>query len=66
MRVLTFNSHQPYIHLLASTLGWDFGVVLPGLPSGGAGIRDERVRPIPENVSLYRSIEEARESSSRD
>jgi len=66
LHVLTFNSHQPYIHFLASALGWDFGVVLPGLPSGGARIRDERVRPIPENERLYRPIEEARESSSRD
>jgi len=66
LHVLTFNSHQPFIHLLASALGWDFGVDLPGLPSGGARIRDERVRSIPENERLYRSIEEAQESSSRD
>jgi hypothetical protein len=63
---LTFNSHQPYIHLLASALDWDFGVVLPGLPSGGFKIWDERVRPVPENMRLYRSVEEARESSSWD
>lgn len=60
MHVLTFNSHQPYIHLLASALDWDFGVVLPGLPSGGVRIWDDRVRPVPGNVRLYRSVEEAR------
>ena len=66
MRVLTFNSHQPYTHLLASALPWTFGVILPQLPSGGARSWDHRVRPLPGNAHLYRSIEEARESQPWD
>ena len=66
LRILTFNSHQPYIHLLASALPWTFGVVQPCLPSGGTASWDSRVRPIPANVRLYRSIEEAQESQSWD
>jgi hypothetical protein len=62
LHVLTFNSHQPYIHLLASSLPWTFGVILPHLPSGATRGWDDRVRPIPENVRFYRSTEEARES----
>ena len=34
MRVLTFNSHQAYLHLLATSLPWDFGVVTPRTPAG--------------------------------
>lgn len=66
MHVLTFNSHQPYVHLLATSLDWDFGVVLPGRPSGGIKAWDDRVRPIPANVRFYRSVEEARDSRSWD
>ena len=66
LHVLTFNSHQPYIHLLATTLPWTFGVVLPRLPSGNTRTWDERVRPVPENVRLYPSVEEAQKSSSWD
>ncbi len=62
MHVLTFNSHQPYVHLLASTLPWSFGVILPRLPWGESRDWDDRLRPLPRNVDLYRSVEEARQS----
>ena len=59
MRVLTFNSHQPYLHLLAASLPWVFGIVAPRLSSGSAKNWDPRIRPLPDNARLYSSIEEA-------
>lgn len=58
MRVLTFNSHQPYVHLLASSLPWTFGVITPNTP-GAAKNWNPRIRPLPGNISLYRSVDEA-------
>ncbi len=59
MRVLTFNSHQPYIHLLATTMPWEIGVVIPHLPSGNEKAWDYRIRPLPPNVRLYASVDSA-------
>lgn len=59
MRVLTFNSHQPYIHLLATALDWEIGVITPDLPSGGRAAWDARIRPLPENLRLYPSVSSA-------
>lgn len=59
MHVLTFNSHQAYIHLLATSFPWTLGVVLPGLPSGKVKSWDSRIRPLPDNVRLYSSVAEA-------
>ncbi len=59
MRVLTFNSHQPYVHLLASVLPWTFGVVTPRLPSGKTQSWDEKIRPLPANVRLFDSVDGA-------
>ena len=64
MHVLTFNSHQSYIHLLATSLPWTIGVVLPRLPSGKVKSWDVRIRPSPDNVRLYSSTEEALKDSS--
>lgn len=66
MRVLTFNSHQPYIHLLATSLPWTIGVVLPRLPSGKVKSWDSRIRPLPDNVRLYASLNDAFKGSSWD
>jgi hypothetical protein len=59
LRVLTFNSHQPYLHLLATALPWQVGVVLPQLPSGRIKDWDLRIRPIPANVRVYSSMNDA-------
>lgn len=59
MRVLTFNSHQPYVHLLASALPWHWGVVTPSNPSGKALIWNPAVRPLPENVRTFDSVADA-------
>jgi hypothetical protein len=59
LRVLTFNSHQPYLHLLATSLPWDFGVITPKMPSGVVRSWSEKIRPLPDNVRLYRSVESA-------
>jgi hypothetical protein len=56
MRVLTFNSHQPYLHLLATVLPWQLGVIIPRLSSGTEKSWDPRIRPQPENVRLYSSV----------
>jgi hypothetical protein len=59
LRVLTFNSHQPYLHLLAASLPWTFGIVTPRLPSGSIKKWDPRVRPLPCNSLLYQSVQDA-------
>lgn len=64
MHVLTFNSHQPYIHLLATSLPWTIGVVLPRPPSGKVKSWDNRIRPLPEKVRLYSSTDDALRDSS--
>jgi glycosyltransferase involved in cell wall biosynthesis len=61
LRVLTFNSHQPYLHLMASSLPWVFGIVAPRLPSGVAKNWDPRIRPLPDNARLYSSIKDAKQ-----
>jgi hypothetical protein len=59
LRVLTFNSHQPYLHLLAESLPWNFGIVTPRLPSGLIKTWDPRIRPLPSNARIYGSMQEA-------
>jgi hypothetical protein len=59
LRVLTFNSHQPYLHLLASCLPWALGVVAPKLPSGQVKQWNPRIRPLLNNISIYSSVQEA-------
>ncbi len=59
MRVLTFNSHQPYLHLLATTLQWDFGVVEPQLGSGRRRVWNPAIRPRPGNVQLFGDLRAA-------
>ncbi len=66
MHVLTFNSHQPYIHLLADSLPWTFGVVTPRLATGRVKDWDVRIRPLLGNIRLYRSVEVALLDSSWD
>lgn len=66
LRVLTFNSHQPYLHLLASSLSWTVGVITPRLPSGAVKRWNPRIRPLPENVRLYTSVDEALRDSAWD
>jgi hypothetical protein len=56
LHVLTFNSHQPYLHLLATSLPWKFGVVIPRTPAGAAKPWDSRLRPLPDNVVLYADL----------
>lgn len=60
LRVVTINSHQPYLHLL-SALACDFVVVDTGL-SAGTCRWDGRVRPLParfRTVSLAEATVEA-------
>jgi hypothetical protein len=59
LRVLTFNSHQPYLHLLAISLPWTLGIVTPRLSSGLIKNWDLRIRPLPSNVRVYSSVPEA-------
>ncbi len=59
MRVLTFNSHQPYLHLLATSLPWVFGVVTPRALSGRVYGWSETIRPRPDNVHPYPSMDAA-------
>jgi hypothetical protein len=59
VRVLTFNTHQPYLHTLSSLLPWTFGVVAPRLPSGRVRDWDVRLRPKPANVRLYPDVDSA-------
>jgi glycosyltransferase involved in cell wall biosynthesis len=65
-KVLTFNSHQPYLHLMAEALPWTLGVVTPKLPSGRIKEWNPGIRPLPDNVRLYSSVEEAARNSSWD
>jgi hypothetical protein len=66
LRVLTFNSHQPYLHLLATSLPWVFGIMAPRLPSGVAKNWDPRIRPLPGNARLYSSMKDARRDGAWD
>jgi len=59
LRVLTFNSHQPYVHLLAGALTWQWGVVTPKTAAGKILAWDPAVRPRPENVRTFTSVAEA-------
>jgi hypothetical protein len=59
LRVLTFNSHQPYLHLLAGRLPWHFGVVAPKLPTGQVKQWNTRIRPLLDNIAMYSSVQEA-------
>ena len=54
LKILTFNWHESYIHLLAKT-GYDFDVV----EKEKAGIRGwiRAIRPVPENCSLVTEAE---------
>jgi glycosyltransferase involved in cell wall biosynthesis len=56
MRLLTFNSHQPYLYALATALPWHVGVVIPRAPSGADKPWDEGVRPLPSNVRVFPSL----------
>jgi glycosyltransferase involved in cell wall biosynthesis len=56
LRVLTFNSHQPYIYLLAAAMPWEIGVIAPKLSSGKSLNWDERIRPLLPNLSLFTSL----------
>jgi hypothetical protein len=66
LRVLTFNSHQPYLHLMAASLPWTLGVVIPRLPSGSTRDWDPGIRPVLPNIRLYRSAREALRDCSWD
>jgi glycosyltransferase involved in cell wall biosynthesis len=66
LRVLTFNSHQPYLHLLASSLPWTFGIITPRLGSGNLRGWDSRIRPLPINSCIYSSAQEALQANSWD
>jgi len=59
LRVLTFNSHQPYVHLMATALPWTIGIVAPRLVSGNVKHWDQHIRPLAANLQLYSSVEEA-------
>jgi hypothetical protein len=66
LRVLTFNSHQPYLYLLAASLPWTFGIVTPRLPSGSIKKWDPRIRPMPDNSFIYPSVQVALQHGSWD
>ena len=51
MRVLTLNSHQPYIHDMARISGIDL-LVIDRLPGRERDKWDESMRPLPPNVEL--------------
>jgi len=59
LRVLTFNSHQPYLHLMATSLPWKIGVVTPRFPSGAVKKWDPHIRLLPNNAVLYPSVQAA-------
>jgi hypothetical protein len=59
LRILTFNSHQPYLHLLATALPWMFGIVIPRYASGSAKNWEPGIRLLPQNAKLYASMKEA-------
>ncbi|MDM7996867.1 MAG: glycosyltransferase [Acidobacteriota bacterium] len=66
LRVLTFNSHQPYLHLMATSLPWRFGIVTPHFPSGAIKNWDPHIRPLPDNATLYPSVQAAVRDGSWD
>jgi hypothetical protein len=66
LRVLTFNSHQPYVYLLATALPWTFGVITPCQTSGAIKEWNPKLRPLPSNVQLYLSVQEALQDGSWD
>jgi hypothetical protein len=66
LRVLTFNSHQPYLHLLASSLPWAFGIIAPQYPSGAVKNWDLQIRPLPGNAHIYPSVRAAVQDRSWD
>jgi hypothetical protein len=66
LRVLTFNSHQPYLHLMASCLPWEFGIIAPKLPSGQSKRWNPKIRPLLQNINMYYSIQEALQSGPWD
>ncbi len=51
---------------MATSLPWDFGVVTPGTPSGLIRGWSEKIRPRPDNVRLYPSVEAALSDGSWD
>ena len=51
LRILTFNWHEPYIHMLSAT-GHFFDVVEPYAGRGQLRRWDLSVRPIPENARI--------------
>jgi hypothetical protein len=51
-RLLTFNCHEAYVHLLGK-LGLDLDIV-DGLPGRYTPAWDERMRPVPERARLIR------------
>lgn len=57
LNILTFNWHEPYLCLL-SRLGHDFVVVEPEITPGKVRQWNEKMRPVPDNVSLV-SLQEA-------
>jgi glycosyltransferase involved in cell wall biosynthesis len=59
LRVLTFNSHQPYLHTLAAAIPWHLGIIEPHLSGGPVRRWDLTVRPLPPNVALFSSLEGA-------
>ncbi|MBM3791097.1 MAG: glycosyltransferase family 4 protein [Acidobacteria bacterium] len=66
MRVLTFNSHQPYLHLLSTSLDWQFGVIVPVTPGGQAKAWNPAIRPQPANVAVHGSVRDALSSGDWD
>jgi glycosyltransferase involved in cell wall biosynthesis len=51
LRILTFNWHEPYIHMLAET-GHSFDIVEPSASGGFLRRWDLSVRPIPQNARI--------------
>lgn len=66
MRLLTFNSHQPYLYALATALPWSLGVVIPRISSGAAKPWDPGIRPLPDNVTVFDSFDDAMRASEWD
>ncbi|MBN1571500.1 MAG: glycosyltransferase family 4 protein [Acidobacteria bacterium] len=66
LRVLTFNSHQPYLHIMAEALPWAFGIITPRQSAGSEKKWDPGIRPLPSNARLYSSVREAMLADSWD
>ncbi len=62
-RILTFNCHEAYVHLLGK-LGHSMDII-DGLPGRHTGRWDERARPVPDKARLVR-LEEALGSARYD